>query len=430
MRRPLAILGLALPALLGAQTPGPQLLGAQATFIQQWLRPFQDPYEGPNSLTGRGDAALTDTYGLYGGTGLWQGGELYLDLEMARGRGVGRTVGLGGLTNGDSIREGSGDLGSGPYVARLFLRQTIGFGGGTETLPRGMDQLPVTVDRVRLVITAGRFAANDLFDTNLTADNARTQFMDWALFNDAAWDFAADTRGYSKGLAVAWHTPGWELAAGSLQMPTQANGNDLDPRLSEARGDNLQLSLTPEGTGFTGRLLLYENRARMGNYAEALGKAASLGGVPDVTASRRAGRIKRGLALNLEQAAAGGWSVFARGGWTDGRQESFAFAEVDMAASAGFLAPGLGGSDAWGAAVAEDRLSASHAAYLAAGGLGFVLGDGRLAYAPERILEAYYRWQPRAWLAISPDVQRISSPGYNRDRGPVTVYGLRVRLSE
>jgi high affinity Mn2+ porin len=426
--RLLMLAGLALSsALASAQTPGPQILGAQATFIQQWLRPFNDPYEGANSLSGKGDAALTDTYGVYTGTGLWLGGELYLDVEMARGRGVSRTVGLGGLTNGDSIREGSGNLGSGPYLARLFLRQTIGFGGGTETMQRGMDQLPVTVDRVRLVIEAGKFAANDLFDTNLSADNARTQFMDWALFNNAAWDFAADTRGYSKGVAIAWHTPAWELTASSLQMPTQANGNQLDPELSVARGDNLQLSLTPEGTGFTARILAYENHARMGNYDEAL--ARNQGGTPDVTATRLAGRVKKGLALNLEQQIGQGWTAFFRGGWSDGRQESFAFAEVDMAASAGFAAPGFRKDDAWGAALADNRLSASHAAYLAAGGLGFVLGDGRLAYGHERIVEAYYRWQPEPWLAISPDVQRVANPGYNRDRGPATVYGLRMRFS-
>lgn len=426
MKRYLLAALLAASPLL-AQEPGPQVLGAQATFIQQWLRPFTSPYDGANSLSGQGDAQLSDTYGVYGGTGLWKGGELYLDVEMARGHGVSGTVGLGGLTNGDSIREGSGDLGSGPYIARLFLRQTFGFGGGTETLPRGMDQLPVTVDRVRLVVTAGKFAANDLFDTNLSANNARTQFMDWALFNNAAWDFAADTRGYSKGVAIAWHTPTWELTAGSLQMPTQANGNQLDPELSVARGDNLQLSVMPEGTGFTGKILLSENHARMGNYAEALARAGA--GVPDITLTRVPGRTKKGLALNFEQQLAEGWSVFFRSGWSDGRQESFAFAEVDMATSIGFAAPGFGKDDAWGIALAQDRLSASHAAYLAAGGLGFVLGDGRLSYGPERIVEAYYRWQPRPWLALPPDVQRIQNPGYNRDRGPATVAGLRLRLS-
>ena len=419
--------GLALSSTIAfSQTPGPQLLGAQATFIQQWLRPFDDPYEGANSLSGKGDAALTDTYGAYTGTGLWPGGELYLDVEMARGRGVSHTVGLGGLTNGDSIREGSGGLGPAPYLARLFLRQTFGFGGGTEAMQRGMDQLPVNVDRVRLVITAGKFAANDLFDTNLSADNARTQFMDWALFNNAAWDFAADTRGYSKGVAVSWHTPAWELTAGSLQMPTQANGNQLDPELSVARGDNLQLSLTPEGTGFTARILVYENHARMGNYGEAL--AQSTGQTPDVIATRMAGRVKKGLALNLEQQVGDGWTAFFRGGWSDGRQESFAFAEVDMAASAGFAAPGFRKDDTWGVALADNRLSASHAAYLAAGGLGFVLGDGRLSYGHERIAEAYYRWQPKPWLALSPDVQRVANPGYNRDRGPVVVPGIRIHV--
>ncbi len=427
MKRLPIIASLLLASPLLAQEPGPQLLGAQATFIQQWLRPFASPYAGTNSLEADGDAALTDTYGVYTGTGLWKGAELYLDVEMARGRGVSHTVGLGGLTNGDSIREGSGDLGSGPYVARFSLRQTFGFGGGTETLARGMDQLPVTVDRVRLVVTAGKFAANDLFDTNLSANNARTQFMNWGLFNNAAWDFAADTRGYSKGVAVAWHTPSWEVTAGSLQMPLQANGNDLDPALSVARGDNLQIAFTPEGTGFTARILGYENHARMGNYSEALLDAH--GGTPNVVATRRVGRIKKGLALNLEQQFAGGWSVFFRGGWSDGRQESFAFAEVDMTASTGFAAPGFSKSDAWGVAMADNRLSASHAAYLAEGGLGFVLGDGHLNDGHERIAEAYYRWQPLPWLAISPDAQVIRNPGYNRDRGPATVYGMRLRLS-
>lgn len=183
----------------------------------------------------------------------------------------------------------------------------------------------------------------------------------------------------------------------------------------------------PEGTGFTGKILLSENHARMGNYAEALARAGA--GVPDITLTRVPGRTKKGLALNFEQQLAEGWSVFFRSGWSDGRQESFAFAEVDMATSIGFAAPGFGKDDAWGIALAQDRLSASHAAYLAAGGLGFVLGDGRLSYGPERIVEAYYRWQPRPWLALPPDVQRIQNPGYNRDRGPATVAGLRLRLS-
>jgi len=90
--------GLALSSTIAfSQTPGPQLLGAQATFIQQWLRPFDDPYEGTNSLSGKGDAALTDTYGVYTGTGLWSGGELYLDVEMARGRGVSHSARLKSL---------------------------------------------------------------------------------------------------------------------------------------------------------------------------------------------------------------------------------------------------------------------------------------------------------------------------------------------
>jgi carbohydrate-selective porin OprB len=282
------------------------------------------------------------------------------------------------------------------------------------------------------VVTVGKLAANDLFDTNAFAGSPRTQFMNWSLFNAPAWDFAADTRGYTRGLAVELHQERWALAFGRFQMPTEANGNQLDSDFAHAHADNLQLTLSPE-QGPVIRVLAFANRARMGDYATALRDAAALGlgAPPEVQASRSPGRVKRGWVLNAEQPldperASG---LFLRLGWNDGRTESFAFTEADRSASFGGQGRGWGSEDRWGLAISSQDLSREHRSYLQAGGLGFVLGDGALRPGQERVLEAWYAWAPFPWLRIAPDFQRIWNPGYNRDRGPVSVAGLRLRVS-
>jgi hypothetical protein len=423
-------LALACPAL--AQSAMPQILGAQATFIHQELRPFTSPYEGPNSLMATGDKATTQTYGAYLGSQLTERLQLYLDVEYFRGAGVGHTVGLAGLPNGDAVRQGSSDLGQSPYVARLFARWTLPLGGAEDDTTRAMDQLPGRVSARRLVITAGKLAANDIFDTSAFAGAPRTQFMNWSLFNAPSWDFAADTRGYTKGVAVELKQERWALALGRFQMPTVANGNHLDPALSDAHSDNLQLTLSPEH-GPILRLLFYANHANMGDYAEALAQAAASPQAtsPDITATRAVGRLKHGWVLNAELPLSedGAAGLFARVGYNDGHTESFAFTEADRSASLGGQARGWGQEDRWGAAASLHDISPEHRAYLQAGGLGFVLGDGRLNPGHEQIIEAYYAWAPYAWLRVSPDLQLVWNPGYNRDRGPVRVAGLRLRLS-
>lgn len=431
----LGALGLALPALLqaqsGSQVPEVRLLGLQATWIAQDLRPFSSPYAGPNSLTGTGDRAMTQTYGAYFGAQATERWQVYLDVELFRGAGVGRTTGLAGLPNGDAVRSGSADLSQGPYLARGFARWTLPLGGPDETLERGMDQLPGRVSARRLVVTVGKLAVNDLFDTSAFAGSPRTQFMNWSLFNAPAWDFAADTRGYTRGLAVELRQERWALAFGRFQMPTEANGNQLDSDLAHAYADNLQLTLAP-GQGAVVRVLTYVNRARMGDYAAALREAVSSGdAAPDVQATRSPGRTKRGWVLNAEQPldAERASGLFLRLGWNDGRTESFAFTEADRSASFGGQGRGWGSEDRWGLAWSSQDLSREHRSYLRAGGLGFVLGDGTLRPGPERVLEAFYAWAPRPWLRITPDFQRIWNPGCNRDRGPVSVAGLRLRVS-
>jgi len=413
-----------------AQTP--QLLGAQATFIDQHLARFHALYSGPRSLDSAGDTKATDTYGAYLGARLATRLHVYMDLEMARGAGVGRAMGLGGITNGDVIRQGSANLGQGPYVARLFVRYLIPFGSGRDTLARGMDQLPGLEPSTGLEVSVGKLAASDAFDQNRYANSTRTQFMNWGLFQNTAWDFAADTRGYTWGAMVAWVHPRWSVHLGSFAMPTMANGNAFDgfPR---ARGDNIELTVRPGESGTAVRLLAYENHARMGSYAGALARAATTHSVPDIAADDRPGRTKVGLGLNIEQPLADGQEtgLFARAGWSDGRNEDFAFTEVYRHLSAGLQLVGAHwgrSADRVAVAYVLHGLSPDHRAYLAAGGSGFLLGDGRLRYGAEGILEAYYRVQFGRYVQLGPDVQWIRNPGYNRDRGPASVISVRLHV--
>lgn len=411
-----------------------RVLGTQINVIAQTLRPFRSPYASTNSLSARGDSKISHAYGGYVGVQVNPRLEGYLDVEMIRGSGISSVTGLASPTNGDVLRQGTVDLGDGPYVARAFLRYSLPLAATEQdTLPRGIDQIPLVVAARRIEIAAGKLAASDLFDVNRYANTTRQQFMNWALFQNTAWDFAADTRGYTNGVAVSWIVPDWELRIGSFQMPTAANGNKFDSHLDAARGDQIELTHSFRATGSVIRILGYLNHARMGNYATALAIAAAMHTTPDIAADDRPGRRKYGWGVNFEQplADSGETGVFARIGWNDGNNESFAFTEVDRHLSAGIQVSGRH----WGRA--SDRLGIGgvrtgivqiHQDYLNAGGLGFLLGDGQLTYGPEQVVETYYRAQLGSYLQVGPDLQYIRNPGYNRDRGPATVLALRVNL--
>jgi hypothetical protein len=411
----------------------PQVLGTQVNVIAQHLGKFTSPYQGPMSLTSSGSDAISHTYGVYAGASLWRGLEAYLDVEMARGKGISHASGLAGVTNGDVLRQGTADLGNGPYVARVFLRYTRELSAaGRDTLPRGADQLPVVVSAKRLEVTAGKLAVSDLFDVNRYANSTRLQFMNWGLFQNTAWDFAADTRGYSNGVAVGWVTPLWTFRAGSFQMPREANGNKFDAALGHARGDNAELSLAVLPEEGVVRLLGYINHARMGDYREAIARAHP-GAAPNIVADDRPDRVKRGVGVNVEQPIADGGEtgLFARWGWNDGKTESFAFTEVEGHLSMGAQVAGshwMRAEDHAAVAFLRHSIHTPHRAYLSRGGTGFLLGDGALNYRPEIVVEGYYRAQISPYVEVSPDFQYVSAPGYNRDRGPARVSALRVNI--
>ncbi|MEO7086184.1 MAG: carbohydrate porin [Gemmatimonadaceae bacterium] len=385
------------------------------------------------SLRSDGDNEISHAYGAYVGARLFPRVEGYLDVEMARGHGISHASGLAGVTNGDVLRQGTADLGNGPYVARAFIRSVLPLGARLDTLARGIDQIATAIPSRRIEITVGKFAASDLFDLNRYANSTRSQFMNWGLFQNTAWDFAADTRGYTNGIALGWITPLGALRLGSFQMPRQANGNVFDSDLRRARGDNAELTLNFLPAGGVVRLLGYSNHARMGDYEEALAIARTSGARPDIVADDTPGRSKRGVGLNIEQPLldSGETGVFVRLGREFGTTESFAFTEAEGAASAGVQVSGRHWGralDRFGIADLHHTINSAHRDYLAAGGIGFLLGDGALRYGPENFIESYYRAQFGPFVQIGPDVQYVRNPGYNRDRGPAWISSARVNL--
>ena len=414
----------------------PKFLGAQATGIYQYMPAFNNPYEGKKSLTyedGRG-SQLTQTYGIYFGSQLTHSLQAYMDVEMFRGSGISDGLGLGGYANGDVIRAGPANLGEDPYLARLYLRYLIPL-SEEQVGPAGpaMGRLPGVEPASRVEIKVGQMAPTDNMDLNRYANNQRTQFFNYAFLFNTAWDYASDTRGYSYGFSVAWVHPSWRLTWGSYMTPTTSNGYTLDTEVYRARGDNLELTLKPGKLGTVISMLVYFNMGRMGIYREAMSIAQATSTTPDVIANENPGRTKYGFGINLEQPLADGGEtgLFARVGMSDGITSAWSYTEVDRHLSVGVQVCGVHwrrNEDRIGIAFAVQGLAVPHREYLAAGGIGMLLGDGKLNYGLEQILEMYYRLQLGRYVQISPDFQYIQNPGFNRDRGPVQVYGLRLRL--
>jgi hypothetical protein len=403
-------------------------LSGQVNFIFQWHGDFTSPYEGPNSLRAESEDALSHLLTLYTGVRLGSRTDVIFDVESAGGRGISDALGLAGFTDLDVVRNPT--LGSAPYVARLFVHQTIPLGSDTMHVDRGPFSLASEVPVRRIDVRAGKFGTVDWFDLNGPGSDSHTQFMNWTADNNGAYDYAADTRGYSNGIEAEYTDRWWSLRFAEMMMPKVANGIDLDWNIAKARAENLELEVR-HNDGVV-RVLSYLNHANMGSYAEAL--AAWHAGVdprPTIELHRQPGRTKQGFAVNAEQSITHDARVFGRWGWNEGHHESFAYTEANGAIELGADVRGAAWSranDKAGVAVMINSLSDDHAAYLAAGGLGFILGDGHLTYGTERIVEAYYTARLYRGVFASFDVQGIVNPGYNRDRGPVLVPGIRLHL--
>lgn len=399
----------------------------QSTYVSQWHGTFPQRYAGPNSLLDERERKGSLTATAFLGARPWQGGEIYWNPEMAMGRGLSGVLGVAGFPNGEISRVSSANPTL--YSARLFLRQTVAPGDGSECLESDQNQLAGCVDRSRLVLTAGKFSALDIFDDNEYSHEPRTRFMNWALMTNGAWDYPADARGYTNGVAAEYVFPGWALRAAALMEPHDANQLPLDNQVTRAHGEVVELERSHTLLNRPGklRLMAFANRARMGSYRTATDDPAA--GL-DITRTRGY-RTKRGWGVNLEQQFSDHAGGFLRAGWNDGATETWAFTEIDRTLSGGVLADGKAWrrpNDVFGIAGVINGLSRDHRDYLAAGGLGFIIGDGALNYGREEIAEAFYTFGITKWAGLSVDYQRIRNPAYNRDRGPVGIWSARAHI--
>ena len=420
-----------LPAICLAQTPDFEEWNAkvQATYVWQSKRPFPAAYSGAHSLSVDREKSYSFTSTLALGIRPWAGGELYFNPEVAQGVPLSGLTGLGGFTNGEIART----AGTNPtfYRARLFLRQSFDLGGEKEMVESDANQLAGKVDKRRLVFTAGNLSVIDLFDDNAYSHDPRTQFLNWSLMTHGAYDFAADARGYSWGVALEWYHDNWAVRAGRFIQPMEPNQLPLDPKIFVNYGDQIELEHAHTLAGQPGklRLLAFHNRATMSRFQDALNLAAQMGIAPDINAVRTGKQDKRGFGINLEQAVSPNVGIFGRASWADGKTEAYAFTEIDNSISGGVLVKGGAwgrGRDSFGIAAVSNGLSKVHRNYLAAGGLGFFIGDGRINYRPETILEMFYSLSVTKYASISVDWQHVRNPAYNADRGPANVGTLRL----
>ncbi|HEX7616946.1 MAG TPA: carbohydrate porin [Thermoanaerobaculia bacterium] len=404
-------------------------LHGQLTWQLQGHGSFDSPYEGPNSFQNRKETRGSFTSTLFLGRRLWTGGEAYVNAELIAGQGLSRVLGLAAPPNGETYRVDSVQLK--PNLARLFLRQTIALGGDEEPQDDEENQIQGRRAARRIVVTAGKFSGTDVFDANSYSHDPRTQFNNWSLWANAAWDYPADTRGYTWGVALELYRDAWAVRLGSFMEPREANGLEFDHDVSRAHGDVLEIEHRHALSGRPGavRVLAYWNHASMGVYRQALNLAP---GAPDITATRTPGRSKYGLGLNLEQEIASGIGAFLRAGWNDGKTESWAFTEIERTLALGATVrgdPWKRPRDLFGVAVALNGINGDHRDYLAAGGLGFMLGDGSLHASTEEVLDAFYRVSLASYAAVTLEFEHYTNPAFNQDRGPLTVYGLRVHAN-
>jgi high affinity Mn2+ porin len=408
-------------------------LSGQTNFIFQTHPPFSALYSGTHSLGPNYDKATSRVMTLYTGVRLNTSTELLVDIEEAGGEALSLGFGLAGNTNLDIVRNPL--LSKAPYLGRGMIHKVFALSKDKVENERNPFSLFDELPRRRIEVRFGKFSMPDFFDNNSVGSDTHLQFTNWTIDNNGAWDYAADTRGYTVGVTADYEDRNWGFRFGEALMPKVANGIDLVWRPWQVHAENyeyeLRHGLIAKKAGVV-RLLAYDNEANMGIYRDAVARFLQ-GQVPRPDITNHPWHITRkyGFGANVEQELAPNLTAFARFGWSNGKTESFAYTEVDQT----FIA-GLGARGAWwhrrqdraGWAVVTNGICKDHQEYLRLGGLGFLLGDGNLNYGRETIFESYYTAHVWRGIYLAPGVQHINDPGYNRDRGPVVVPSFRAHV--
>ena len=414
--------------------PGTWEIHGQTTFIYQGYAPFPALYSGPNSLPPEGQSRETWTVSAFLGVRLWDGGEFYFNPELLQGFGVADTTGAAGYPNGEAQKSNF------PYprfnASRLFVRQTIGLGGEREKVDSDYGQLAGEYDINRVTLQVGKYSVKDIFDGNAYANDPRLDFLNWSIWASGAFDYPADRLGLSWGLTAELNRQSWAVRAGYFLVPYVSNANTFDTALLVRGGyvGELEMRHKPFGRDGSVRLGTFLNSTFSGSYNQAVALANPNIGLNanDTIGWTRRGRTKYGLYVNFDQEISDSVGLFGRFSWNDGRTEIMSFTDIDTSLSLGVSNKGTAWGrpdDRVGIAGAWNNISGNHSAYLAAGGLGPLVGDGALSYASENVLEAYYAFQLAKGIVATADYQFLANPGYNIVRGPVSVFSGRLRMS-
>jgi high affinity Mn2+ porin len=407
-------------------------LSGQANFIFQAHPDFPALYSGKNSLSPYYEKATSRVLTLYTGMRLNESTEILVDIEEAGGAALSTGLGLAGPPDLDIVRNPS--LSKAPYLGLGMIHTVIALSQDKVENERNMFSLFEELPRRRLELRLGKFSMPDFFDINSVGSDTHLQFENWTVDNNGAWDYAADTRGYTVGLTADYEDRNWGFRFAEVLMPKVANGIDLVWRPWQVHAENFEYELRhgmiPKKPGIV-CLLAYTNYANMGIYRDQIIQGAEAGTTPEITDHPWKITRKYGFGVNLEQDLTHYLAAFARFGWDNGKTESFAYTEVDQT-----FAEGVGANGAWwhrkqdraGIAIVSNAIKKDHQNYLAAGGLGFLLGDGRLNYGRENIVESYYTVHVWRGIYLAPGLQHFNDPGYNRDRGPVIVPSFRAHV--
>lgn len=406
-------------------------ISGQANIIFQANPPFPAKYSGPNSFQSRYNKATGSVITLYTGMRLGRSTEILADTEEAAGLGLSSALGIAGFTDLDAVRDPT--LSDAPYLARLMIHHVFALSYEKNSADRGPLSVFSELPARRLELRAGRFAITDFFDVNSVGSDSHLQFMNWSIDQNGAYDFTADSRGYTWGLMAEYQCPAWGLRFAEALMPGPQNGGPLVWNLRHANTSNTEFELhrffLKKQPGMI-RLLSYVNHANMGIYQYAIDQyLAGKTPAPEIDDHPFQVTTKYGFGVNVEQNLTASAILYGRFGWNNGKTESWSFTEIDQTVSGGI---GLLGhlwkrnNDRAGLAFASNAISSVHARYLALGGLGFVLGDGALKYARENLLETYYTAHIWRGFYAAPDLQYIVNPGFNQARGPVIVSSFRL----
>jgi high affinity Mn2+ porin len=412
----------------------------QLTIISQSHSGFTAPYSGTNSLNNSVEnGAISVTTTLFVGRKLWLGSTVFVNPELSGGSGLSSALGVAGALNGETYR--IGDPAPSLSIARVYLQQNIPLGQTDyENLGDDVNQVAGKIPTSRITINAGKFSISDFFDKNSFSHDPRTQFLNWSLMSNGAWDYPANTKGYTSGIVIELIKPTWSLAISSVAVPIIANHSEMEYVFGKAHSETAEFD---KKLNFNGRhgvisLLFSYTASRAPSYKTGLnalvtGDTTLLNVISGNAEGTAYGGKKTGFYLNLEQELTNSLGIFARIGWNDGKHASWAFTEIDQTVQMGFLKKGLSwkrNDDIAGFAVVINGISSDHRAFLKSGGYGFIIGDGTMNYGNEEILETFYsaRLSPFFWLTA--DYQLVVNPAYNKDRkGPVNVFGIRGHIA-